>query len=81
VVYRCEGDLRLDLMAETLEHGTFKILGIVNRDLLWNSIAIDDVVSEEFLNGGGGCVGDRLRFNPFGEVLHCDYSEIVVSLC
>jgi hypothetical protein len=29
-------------MAEILEHGTIKILGIVDRDLLWNSIATDD---------------------------------------
>jgi hypothetical protein len=49
--------------------------------LLWNSIATDDVLPEEFLNGGGRYVGDRLCFNPFGEVLHCDYSESVVSLC
>jgi hypothetical protein len=68
-------------MVEILEHGTVKIVGVVNRDLLWNSISTDDVLPKEFLNGGGGYVGDKLRFNQFGEVLHYDYSESVVSLC
>jgi hypothetical protein len=81
VVYRCDGDLHPNLMAEILEHGTVKIIGVVNRDLLWNSISTDDVLPKEFLNGGGGYVGDKLRFNQFGEVLHYDYSESVVSLC
>jgi hypothetical protein len=81
VVYSCEGDLRPDLMVEILEHGTLKILGVVDHDLLWNSIVTDDVLPEEFLNGGRGYVGDRLRFDPFDEVLHCYYSKSVVSLC
>jgi hypothetical protein len=68
-------------MAKILEHSTIKILGVVNHDLLWNSIATNDVLLEEFLNGGGGYVGNRLRFNPLGEVLHCNYSKSVVSLC
>jgi hypothetical protein len=68
-------------MAEIIEHGTVKILGIVDCDLLWNSIATVDVLPKEFLNGGGGYVGNKLHFNTFGEVLHYDYSESVVSLC
>jgi hypothetical protein len=67
-------------MAEILEHGTIKILGVVNYDLLWNSVATDDVLPEEFLNGGRGYVGNRLRFDPHGEVLHYDYSKSVISL-
>jgi hypothetical protein len=69
VVYGCEGDLRPNPMAEILEHGTIKILGVVNYDLLWNSVATDDVLPEEFLNGGRGYVGNRLRFDPHGEAL------------
>jgi hypothetical protein len=48
VVYRCEGDLRPDPMAEILEHGTIEVLGIVDRDLLWNSIAANNVLPKEF---------------------------------
>jgi hypothetical protein len=81
VVYGCEGDLRSNLMAEILEHGTIKILGVVDCDLMWNSIATDDVLLEELLDGGRGYIGNRLHFNPFDKVLHCDYSESVVSLC
>jgi hypothetical protein len=81
VVHRCEGDLCLDLMTKILEHGTIKILGVVNGDLLWNSIVTNDVQPEEFLDGGGGYVGDRLCFNPFGEILHHDNGEGVLSLC
>jgi hypothetical protein len=81
VVYRCEGDLRPGLMVEILEQGTAKILDIIDRDLLWNSIEIDDVLPEEFLNGSRGYVGVRLHFNTFGEVLHCNYSKSVVFLC
>jgi hypothetical protein len=50
-------------MAEILKHGTIKIFGVVDRDLLWNSIAIDDVLLEKFLDGGGGYVAKRLHFN------------------
>jgi hypothetical protein len=80
VVYGWEGDIHPNLMAEIPEHGTVKILGVVNHDLLWNSIATNDVLPEEFFDGGGGYVGNGVCFNPFGEVLHCDYGKSVVSL-
>jgi hypothetical protein len=46
VVYGCNGDLHPNLMVEILEHGTIKILGVVDRDMLWNSIGLDDVLPE-----------------------------------
>jgi hypothetical protein len=70
VVYRCEGDLRIDLLTEILEHGTIEILGIVDGDLLRNYVVTDDVLPEKFLHGGRDYVGYRFRINPFGEVLH-----------
>jgi hypothetical protein len=48
VIYRCEGDIHLDLMREILEYGTIKILGIVESDLLRNSTTTDDVLPENF---------------------------------
>jgi hypothetical protein len=81
VVDRCEGDFRSDLVIEILEPGTIKILGIIDGDLLWNSIETYDVLLEEFLDGGRGYIGYRLRFNPFGEIFYYDDSESVVSLC
>jgi hypothetical protein len=68
-------------MTKIPEHGTIKILGIVNGDSLRNSVMTDDVLLEEFLNCGGGYIGYRLCFNPFGEVLHCNDGEGVISLC
>jgi hypothetical protein len=41
----------------------------------------DDVLPEEFLDGGRGCVRYRLRFNPFSEVLDYDNDKGVVPLC
>jgi hypothetical protein len=81
VVYRCEGDRHPDLVTKILEHGTIKILSIANSHLLGNSTVTDDVLPEEFLDGGGGYVGYRLRFNPFGEVFHYDDGESVVLMC
>jgi hypothetical protein len=81
VLYRCEGDLHPDLVRKILEHGTIEIVGIIDSDLLRNSIAIDDALPEEFLDRGGGYIGYKLRFNPFGEVFHYDNGESVVSLC
>jgi hypothetical protein len=49
--------------------------------LLRNSIAIVDVFLDKFLDGGGGYIGYRFFFNPFGEILHCDDGEGVISLC
>jgi hypothetical protein len=80
VVYRCEGDLRPHLVAEILEHGTTEILGVVGCNLLWNSTVRDDVLPEESLDCCGGYVGNGLRFNPFGKVLHCNNTKSVVSL-
>jgi hypothetical protein len=68
-------------VTEILEHGTIEILGIVDGDLLRNSVATDDVLTEKFLDCGGGYIGHRFRFNPFGEVLHYDDGEGVISLC
>jgi hypothetical protein len=68
-------------VTEILEHGTIKILGIVNGALLRNSITIDDVLLEKFLDCGGCYIGYKFHFNPFGEVLHCNDSEGVISLC
>jgi hypothetical protein len=81
VVYRCEGNLRPDLVAKILEHDTVKILGVVDCDLLWDSISTDDVLPKEFLDGCGGYVGNGLRFNPLCELLHCYNCESVISLC
>jgi hypothetical protein len=68
-------------VAETYEHATIKILGVVNCDLLWNSVATDDILPKEFLNRCRGYVGDVLHFNPLGEAFHRYDSEGVVSLC
>jgi hypothetical protein len=37
MVYRCEGNLRSDLVAEVIEHVTVEVLGIVDCDLLWDT--------------------------------------------
>jgi hypothetical protein len=79
VIYRCKGDLHPNLVIEILKHGTIKILGIVDSYLPRDSVMIDDVLPEKFLDGGGGYIGYWLRFNPFGEVLNCDNGEGVVS--
>jgi hypothetical protein len=68
-------------VSEILEHGTIKILSVVDGDLLRDSIATDDVLTKKFLDCSGGYVGYRLRFNPFGEVLHYDDDEGVIFMC
>jgi hypothetical protein len=81
VVYICEADLRPDLVTEILEHGTIKILGVVDGDLLRNCVTTDDALLENFLDCGRGYIGYRFRFNPFGEVIHYSNGEDVISLC
>jgi hypothetical protein len=88
MVYGRKGDLHPDLVTEILEHATIKVLSVVNCYLLWNSIAANDVLPQEFLNGYEGYVGDGLRLDPLGEVLYCLdpldevlYCEGIVSLC
>jgi hypothetical protein len=68
-------------MAEILEHVTIKILDVVDCDLMWNFVATDDVLPEEFLDGCGGYIGNRLHFNPLSELFHHYYGESVISLC
>jgi hypothetical protein len=57
VIYRCKGDIHPDLMIEILEHGTIVVLGIIDGDLLRNSVATNDILPEKFLDGGEGYVG------------------------
>jgi hypothetical protein len=66
---------------EILECVTVKILGVVNCDLQWDSVTIDNVLSEEFFYGSEGYVGDRLRLNPFREVFYHHNGEGVIALC
>jgi hypothetical protein len=68
-------------VTKILEHGTIKVLGIIDDDLLRNSVATDNILPKRFLNGGGGYIANRFRFNPFGEVFHCDNGEDIISLC
>jgi hypothetical protein len=74
-------NVNTDLVTEILEHGTIEILGIIDGDLLRNSTATDNILLEKYLDGGGGYIGYRCRFNPCGEVLHYDDGEGVISLC
>jgi hypothetical protein len=47
VINRCKGDLCLDMVTEILEHGTAKILGTVDGDLLGNTLATDEVLPKK----------------------------------
>jgi hypothetical protein len=67
-------------MTEILEHGAIEILGVVDGYLLRDSLMTDDILPNKLLNSGGGYVGYRLRFNPFGEILDHDNGKGVVSL-
>jgi hypothetical protein len=49
MVYRCEGNLHADLVIEILEHVIVKILGVVDYDLLWDSVMTNDVLQYFFL--------------------------------
>jgi hypothetical protein len=60
---------------------TIKIISIVDGDLLRNSIVTNDVLPKEFLDGGEGYVGYRLRFNQLGEVFYYGNDESVISRC
>jgi hypothetical protein len=81
MVYGCEGDLHSDLVAKILEHYVVEILGIIDCDVPRYAIAVDDVLSEEFFDCRGGYVCDRLRLNPFCEILNCRNGEGVITLC
>jgi hypothetical protein len=80
VIFRCKGDLGPDLMTEIFEHSTIEIHGIVNGDLLRNSVMTDDVLLEKFMDGGGGYICYWFRFNPSSEVINWDNGKGVVVL-
>jgi hypothetical protein len=50
VVYRCERDLRPNLLAEIFEHCVIEILHIVDYNVSGNAIAADNVLLEEFFD-------------------------------
>jgi hypothetical protein len=81
MVYTCEGDLCSELMAYIRAHCIVKVLDIVNSNLPWDAISANYVLPEKFPDCCRGYVGDRLRLNPFREVLDCYNCEGVVALC
>jgi hypothetical protein len=48
MVYRCKGDLHPNLVTKIFEHCTIEILGIIDGDLLRDSVTTDDVLLEFF---------------------------------
>jgi hypothetical protein len=56
-------------MAEILEHDTIEILGVVDCDLLWNSIVTNDVLPKEFLDGCGGYIGNGTHLVKYSTTL------------
>jgi hypothetical protein len=80
VVYRWKGDLH-SLMEKILEHRVVKILGIIDCDMLWDTVTIDDVWTEEFFYGCEAYISHWLRLDPFHEVLDGHDGEGVIALC
>jgi hypothetical protein len=67
-------------MAEILKHVIVELLGIVNNDFSWDTIAIDDVLPKKIIHGCGAYVCNRLHLNPFYEILNCYNGKGVVAL-
>jgi hypothetical protein len=80
MVYCCEDDLRPNLVVEIIEYATIEVLSVVDCDLLWNSVVIDDILPEEFLDCRRGYIGDMLRLDPLGEIFRYHDGEDIVSL-
>jgi hypothetical protein len=80
MLYICEGNLRTNLVTKIPEHVTVKVFGIVNCDLLWDSVTTNNVLLEKKFNGHGGYVGDGLRLDPFHEIFYCHNGEGVFTL-
>jgi hypothetical protein len=49
MVFGCEGSLHINLVVEIIEHVTIEVFGIVNCDLLRDSIVTDNILLENFL--------------------------------
>jgi hypothetical protein len=62
-------------MAEVFEHVTVEVLGVVDRDLLWDVVATYNILLEEVFDNCGGYVGDGLRLNLFREVLLANFTS------
>jgi hypothetical protein len=67
-------------MIKILEHIIVELLGVVHCDVLGDTVAADDTLSEEFLDGCGAYVCNGLCLDPFCEILHCYYGEGIVAL-
>jgi hypothetical protein len=81
MVYKCEGNLCFDLIAEILEHSIVEILGVIDFDVSRDAIAADDILLEEFFDGCGAYVSDGLCLNPFHKVLSCHDIKGIVAMC
>jgi hypothetical protein len=80
VIYGCEGDLYSDLLTEILEHCTIKVLCIVYSDLSGNTIAANDILPEELLDGCEAYICDGLHLHPLREVLDYHNGKRVIAL-
>jgi hypothetical protein len=68
------------LIAEVLEHVIVELLDIVDGNFSRDTVAADDVLPEEFLDGCGAYVYDGFCINPLCKVLNYYDSEGVVAL-
>jgi hypothetical protein len=50
VIYRCEGNLRSNLLVEILQHYISKILCVVDREVSGDTVAVDDVLPKVFFD-------------------------------
>jgi hypothetical protein len=79
VVYRCECDLRSDLLIEILEHCTIEVICVVDCNVPGTAVAIVDILPEELFACFGAYVCDRLHLDPLCEVLDCHHDDSVIT--
>jgi hypothetical protein len=80
VIYRCERDLRSDLLAKVLEHYAIEVLCVVDHDVSGDTVAANDILQEEFSDCCGAYIGERLRFDPVHKIFDRHNGEGVVAL-
>jgi hypothetical protein len=80
VTRRRECDLHSNLLAKIIEHFTVKVPCIVDCDVSRDTVAVDNILLEEFSNCCRAYIVERLCLYPLCDVFDCHDGEGVIAL-
>jgi hypothetical protein len=76
VIHQRECDLCSNLLVEILEHCVVEVFCVVDYNASRDTIAVDDILPEEFFYCCRAYIGERLHLYPLHEIFDCHNMKV-----